>query len=532
MMRLALLDPQGSSRDLARTLARALAAAGGEVVLCRTTDEVCAADPDLAIAASPCPGKLTQHPTIAFLETEPAGLRQDWSLLKKVLSCDGWLVARPETGIFLSDLLSPTDKTAAVAVAPSDDGAAILQGLAELAGRIVPAGGMPENERVDYIMRIGGRRAAFVRRALESLAAQSAGRIGVILVRHGPVAGLDGVLQDLRPSLARLDIIDTAPGALRSTCLWAGLENVQAPVFGILDDDDRLHPDHVASLLPLLRRGREALAYSGAIRVLEASPEEPDDGVETGLERRSLYYLDPPQMDRLYTGRWLLASNSFLARSELRTEAGPDPLLAISEDAYLLRRFGRVTDFRPSWRPTAEFYWRADRTDNTAFDQRHRDVSLQRLADRERLDPRVRRRQSHAAADHDEDVPVWGELGKTRLPKLAAAADFAALPSHRPLFVYGAGRGGQLVVRELEKFPHLRIAAVLDSVRSGDFLGHPLLRPADVPAEHRAQSVLVIASQHVSEIDAVAEGYGFRDRRDAFPYIRTYIDLQVWPKEP
>ncbi|GAA4247934.1 hypothetical protein GCM10022293_05360 [Azospirillum formosense] len=81
-------------------------------------------------------------------------------------------------------------------------------------------------------------------------------------------------IERVRPRLRQIRLLDLDTdgngSASRSTALWRGLTQVEADAFGILDDDDALHPNHVATLLPLAMLPGPGVAYSGSIRVWEA----------------------------------------------------------------------------------------------------------------------------------------------------------------------------------------------------------------------------------------------------------------------
>jgi hypothetical protein len=102
---------------------------------------------------------------------------------------------------------------------------------------------------VEYIVRIGSRPATTLARALDSLAAQTCQAIAVILVQFHPIAGLDEVVDRNRSRFRWMRHIVVANNGNRPTAWWAGLNAVTADFLGVLDDDDTLYPNHVASLM-------------------------------------------------------------------------------------------------------------------------------------------------------------------------------------------------------------------------------------------------------------------------------------------
>ncbi|KPF85163.1 hypothetical protein IP70_13300 [alpha proteobacterium AAP38] len=281
---------------------------GWDGPVCTLSRQLTALSPDLVIAADATEAKRTGHPWLGWLRDDPDRLRHDRQWLDCVLSHDGFIVENPAQAQFLTDTLSASGRPAHILtiadLAPEPLSA--LLGEVRAAAGFAPTG---PAVRVDYIVRIGGRDIGFVRRCLDSLAAQTSGGIGVILVRYAPVRGLDAEMERQRPHFRRLDLIDIASPPIgpttRSACLWAGLRSVEADLFGMLDDDDALHPNHVASLTPLALSG--SIAIAGSVQVWDdaAGPFPPDD---PSFEHRTFHALPPP--DRSAFMAWNLAIHS------------------------------------------------------------------------------------------------------------------------------------------------------------------------------------------------------------------------------
>ncbi|AUN33912.1 hypothetical protein [Niveispirillum cyanobacteriorum] len=499
--------------------------AGWAVPVCTLSRDLTALSPDLVIAADAASGKRTGHPWLGWLRDDPDRLRHDRRRLDCILSHDGFIVENEAQARFLTDTLSATGRPApilTVADLASGPLATLLPDIRAAAGFTLTGSAA----RVDYIVRIGGRDIRFVRRCLDSLAAQTSGGIGVILVRYAPVPGLEAEMERQRPHFHRLDLIDIASLPLgpttRSACLWAGLQALHADLFGMLDDDDALHPNHVASLSPLALSG--AIAISGSVQVWDdaAGPFPPAD---PSFEHRAFHALPPPDRSAFLAWNLAIHSSAFLAPADLLPALGPDPALDFAEDSYLLRRLARVAPFASSWRVTTDFHWRQGGTDNTAARPDGRAEAMARIADRERLDPVIM--ALRAAAGKDLPLaPAWGQpADRPDLPRLSGPSDFHALPTGRPLYVYGRGRGGRIVLGELSKHAHLPVMALLDSHSTGTALGLPLLRPADLSADHLRDGVFIIASEHVSAMTATLRAMGAVHIHDATPHIRLYTAL-------
>ncbi len=508
--RVVLFDPAGGP-----------APAGWDLPVCRLSRQVAEQAPDLVIASDAALGKCTGHPWLGWVRDDPARLRRDRRRLDCVLSHDGFLVESPAQARFLTDILSATTRPPHILI--RDD--LTPHALAGLLADIRASAGfapVPTGPGIDYIVRVGGRHIGFVRRCLDSLAAQTAPGIGVILVRYAAVAGLEAEMERFRPWFRRLDLIDMPAPTTRSACLWAGLQAVTADLFGMLDDDDALHPNHVACLAPPALAGSVAIA--GSVRVWDdaAGPVPPAD---PGFEHRAFHALPPP--DRATFLAWNLAihSSAFLAPSSLLATVGSDPGLDFAEDTYLLRRLVRAAPLAGSWRVSTDFHWRQGEADNTAFRPDHRTDARTRIADRERLDPVIAALCAAGTADLPP-APAWGQpADPPDLPRLSGPADFHALPAGCPLYIYGSGRGGRIVLGELSKHVHLSVTGILDSNATGTAFDLPLLRPADLPGDHLRDGLFIIASEYLAAMTATLRALGAMHIHDATPHIRLYTAL-------
>ncbi len=531
-MRVALFQPDAAPCPALDRVAEQLRAAGWPLFQCRLSREVEAAAPDLVISTDMQDGKRTAHPWLCCFTDDPEPLRSDRRRLECLLSHDGFLTGTEVQARFVRDTLFPTDRTAQILSLGGPWGEADLPArLVALAADIqAEAGFGPRHDgpSVDYIIRVGGRDIGFVRRSLASLAAQTASGIGAILVRYAPVKGLEAEMEHWRPHLRRLTLVDLPPvPAPRSTALWAGLAAVEAELFGVLDDDDALHPNHVASLAQLAWGGQVAAA--GSVRVWDdADGPVPPSVTGDKAEHRRFHGLPVADRGRFLADRMTIHSNAFLAASSLLPAIGPDPELDFAEDTYLIRRLLLRGPLRASLRVSCDFHWRDGQADNTAFRQEGREESARRLADRERLDPILTAlRQGPGTGMGEDGPPAWGqEADVAALPRLARPADFWALPTGRPLFVYGAGFGGRVVLGELAKMAHLPVTAVLDSTHRGTAFGHPQRLPTDLSEAERANGVFIIASEYRAEMTRTLTDLGARTLFDANPFIRTYVDLR------
>jgi glycosyltransferase involved in cell wall biosynthesis len=229
---------------------------------------------------------------------------------------------------------------------------------------------------------VGDRGSEYIARALRSVASQTFARVGAIVVSYKETPGLTALLREFADQLP-IEIVKTSCTGFRSTQLWAGLKAVSTEYFGVLDDDDLIHPNHVSSLLQLLIRFENCgVAYSGAIRVWEPRRKGrvPHWFREVPAEPAELALFEPFDVNRLVALNNFITSNSFIARSALIKDLLDDPQLSVAEDLFLLLNFCQKTNFIFSCEATCEFYWRKGRNDNAVWlDQYHWTSAFERL---------------------------------------------------------------------------------------------------------------------------------------------------------
>ena len=177
---------------------------------------------------------------------------------------------------------------------------------------------------VEYIIRLGSRPATTLARALDSLAAQTYRAIAVILVQFHPIDGLDAVIDQYRSRFVWVRHIVVSNNGNRSTSWWAGLNAISAHFFGMLDDDDTLFPNHVASLIYHMERNPGCgFVHSGLIKVEEepghyfVAPEF--DGPEGKVieERCELFCIEEEDFVDLQPTRNVIGHNTWLCRTSL-----------------------------------------------------------------------------------------------------------------------------------------------------------------------------------------------------------------------
>jgi len=225
---------------------------------------------------------------------------------------------------------------------------------------------------VEYIVRIGSRPATTLARALDSLATQTYQAIAVILVQFHPVVGLDAVVDQYRSRFRWIRHIIVANNGNRSTAWWAGLNAVTADFFGMLDDDDTLFPNHVASLMDCLEQNPgHGFAYSGLIKI----EDEPGHYVTADQfsgpagkvieERREIFCLEEEDFVNLQPTHNVIGNNTWICRTSLLDrEIRSDPKIEWAEDVYFMALMAGRTRFRFTAMPTAAWHWRSTTKDN------------------------------------------------------------------------------------------------------------------------------------------------------------------------
>ncbi len=112
------------------------------------------------------------------------------------------------------------------------------------------------------------------------------------------------------------------------------------------------------------------------------------------------------------------------------------------------------------------------------------------------------------------------------LPCLWSPADFDRLPPRGPIWLYGAGRGGELVMAALPATARARLRGFLDSRSRGEVQGLPLRCPQDLDPADMEPSTVIIASQYVSDMLRALQAGTVRPAHilNAYPYIADRVE--------
>jgi phosphoglycerol transferase len=245
---------------------------------------------------------------------------------------------------------------------------------------------------VEYVVRIGSRPATTLARALDSLTAQTYQAIAVILVQFHPVAELDEVVDQYRSRFRWIRHVVVANNGNRATAWWVGLNAVTANFFGMLDDDDTLFPNHVATLMNLLQEDPSCgFVYSGLIKVEDESghyvmaPQFEGPGGKVIEERREIFCFEEEDFTNLLPARNVISNNSWICRTSLLDrEVLSDPKIEWAEDAYFMALMAGRTKFGFTAMATAAWHWRSTTKDNwtLSHSEAARETSLARWQQR------------------------------------------------------------------------------------------------------------------------------------------------------
>jgi hypothetical protein len=228
---------------------------------------------------------------------------------------------------------------------------------------------------------------------------------------------MDDVIAKYTPTL-RFKIVE-ALGSLRSTAIVRGMEAVDTDLFGMLDDDDELLPNHVRTLVKTLRyhdgrdwRGRILVAYASSYIVSDGQvyPERPQWRDALFQERGELRVLEHYRFwnaEEMAHHFWYVMSNGWLAhRDVIDDEVLADPETDTCEDLYFELQFAQRTHFAFSGETTAIHHYHSH--GNSTFVDAHRhqyDTLRHGLRTHMRTFPRMTQYRSHLTGREAPDEP-------------------------------------------------------------------------------------------------------------------------------
>ncbi|SMF42140.1 Glycosyl transferases group 1 [Azospirillum oryzae] len=365
-------------------------------------------------------------------------------------------------------------------------------------GRHLDADAAGVAEGVEVILSAPSGREEAVARTLAGISAQTHGALSLTIL--GPAA-------PARIDATRFRRIRRLPGEPDGAALAEALAGLSEDWFAMPEPGCLWDRRHLSTLLATARRSGASLILAGALAG-RRTPEPEAAGLSQG-EMRLLRCLAPAV-------RWkrsaeeeaapgaLLAHRGLLQEEDLR-----DPGLTLLAAEFVAKRLCRRARIAPSFQVTACL---PPKPETEEWERLGR---LTRLAPPETEGMPERLLPATGLSDLN---PAMAE----RLPRLETPADFRKLPQDKPIYIYGASRGGRLVHLELLKWEELTLRGFLDSNRSGEAWGLPLHRPQDLEPALLRHAVVLIASQFVSEILRSLSGIPDLDIRNAYPYIASH----------
>lgn len=347
---------------------------------------------------------------------------------------------------------------------------------------------------------------------IEAVAGQTAGPVGVVLVVPDGVFGRPP--EDLVRRLARLQVVRVAKESRSGSAVWAGLRAATADWVGVLPPGARPFPNHVAVLLAAADELGVDAVYGGALQPM--LPEETIEMLQAETRPVAIGFDLVDATTPVATAATMHPATLLVRRSQLSPILRRDPELGDAAAAFLAHRVASRIPMGCSGLATV-------------YSSRRADVGI--LGELERLNrltvlaaPSTVAGSVPAQAPFTDQVTGLNDLDPelaARLPRLAGPADFAALPGDRPVYLYGASRGGRILQLELAKWDDLSLAGFLDGLRTGEAWGLPVMAPEAVGSA-LLDATVIIASQYVSEIAKRLLRLGVTRPYNGYPFISQH----------
>jgi len=207
-----------------------------------------------------------------------------------------------------------------------------------------------ENSLVSIIVRTKDR-PKLLKRALQSIAAQTYRPIEVVLVNDG---GCDLDIEEIRNILndVSLNYICLEKKTGRAHAGNIGMENVQGQYIGFLDDDDIFYKEHISVLVNLLQKYDYKVGYTDAhIAFLQFSPESK----EIVTTDKRVFTSKDFSYSELLIDNYIPLMSILFSKDILKKFHGFDEKFEIYEDWDLLIRIAENCPFYHVEKVTAEY---------------------------------------------------------------------------------------------------------------------------------------------------------------------------------
>lgn len=207
-----------------------------------------------------------------------------------------------------------------------------------------------ENPLVSIIVRTKDR-PVLLRRALQSIAAQTYRPVEVVLVNDGgcslDVEELQSILGDVSLQYKMLEKNRGRPHAGN-----VGIESAQGKYLGLLDDDDEFYPDHLSTLVSFLEQNDYKVAYTDAnIAYLKFDPET----MQIISAEKKLFSSKDFSYNEFIIDNYIPVICLLFSKKVFRYVKGFDESFDIYEDWDLLIRMAEKYPFYHIKKTTAEY---------------------------------------------------------------------------------------------------------------------------------------------------------------------------------
>jgi glycosyltransferase involved in cell wall biosynthesis len=200
-------------------------------------------------------------------------------------------------------------------------------------------------------------RPKLLRRAMQSIAAQTYRPVEVILVNDGGCELDAGEIRTLLGSVS-LNYVRLEENTGRAHAGNVGIENSTGSYIGFLDDDDEFYPDHLQLLVPLLNQTDYRVVYSDSLMVYKAYDTESYELYDTGKE---LLFSNDFDYNRLVFENYIPFMCLLFERETLLEAGGLDTSFSLYEDWDLLLRLAEKHVFYHLKKTTANYnQWSSD----------------------------------------------------------------------------------------------------------------------------------------------------------------------------
>ncbi|MDK3017606.1 glycosyltransferase [Pseudodonghicola flavimaris] len=225
------------------------------------------------------------------------------------------------------------------------------------------------SDLVSIIVRTGGRNIDFLKRSLNSLYLQSYRPLEAVVVDY---KGRDDV-KDLCSLVGGSDDPEfnvtylTSPNnGFRSTPILKGATAARGGFIGLLDDDDTIHTNCIATLINRAHESKKKFVYGGVVKFHEdgdfvTAPNFNGPLGEIIEERRELHFFDPFNRDRFFNLDNFIQSNTWICdrKTFLNSCQQADPELEVAEDVYFYGCVLQSNEPAFTYRVASQWHWRS-----------------------------------------------------------------------------------------------------------------------------------------------------------------------------